>query len=250
MTVTVERGDTATVLNKVSDVEDVDALIGAIDDAEADLLELEDTVDLHQLINLSFVFETPDGEQLDDNSFFEHACTSERGRERTAAFLETYLGCLDDAHDGSYPILWRDHESQTLDWGAYQLALASEEYVPLYAKSLERTDMDHEVFQGNQIDDLIDEHGWTDGIETLLAVRGSTAWGQHGLEQVEEYRDFIREHISTPRYESSMFDAFLAFYRSDLNDGPLPWAEKHGEMLLDMDEQEAWMDRVRRELDV
>lgn len=266
---TVDRGeDEVTVLVDVRDLDDVDALVAAIDDAQEALHTLEDSMQTDSSF-LEFTFETAEGERLDDE-FFERACEYERVRERSATFLRTYLDWLDDALEAAYRrqmgddledwqldwieeqlegdslFLWRDDESPTLLWAAYHLAMSDERYVELYADFIQTTDMDHEVYQYDHIDDFVAEYGWTPEIEELLVARVTVAAGQHGFEQYRAHASLIRENLSTPRHESSLFDAFLEYYDTLSEEWIDTWAEDHGEPVLDDDEYDAWMDRVER----
>jgi len=207
---------------------------------------------------LQFEFETPDGRRLGDDAFFERACEYERCRDATAEFLRAFVAWrdrLDEEEGTSAMYAWTPGHRHTLLRAAFRLAEADPQYVTLYAEFIERTDLEHEGAQPDHVDALVEKHGWTPEVETLLAARVTTASSGRGIQNVENRAEFDRENLPKPRHESDMFDQFFEhcsyLHHSEYTpeNYAMEFAEQWGELLLDDEEFAAWIARVRTLLD-
>lgn len=103
---------------------------------------------------------------------------------------------------------WEADEIPLAGKTAYQLAMADKRFIPYYSELLGHWDMDHEVYQGGHINEMIDKYGWCQEVESLLIARASVGAGQHGTQQIRDNEEFIRAHNS-PLVESAFFQKLV-----------------------------------------
>lgn len=114
-------------------------------------------------------------------------CELEDLSEVPADILEAYVR---DVTEGSAEE-WYDDENPYAGPEAYAMVLKDINTMPLYIEFLNGNDMDHEVYQMEYIDDIIETHGINGHTLNLLAARMGSCIGQHGMEQVP---DIWEEH--------------------------------------------------------
>ncbi len=96
--------------------------------------------------------------------------------------LEAYV---QDVTDGPANV-WYDDENAYAGLEAFWMVSLNLSTMPLYVNFLSKNDMDHEVFQTEYIDEIIETHGINSETLHLIAARMGCCIGQHGAEQVEE----------------------------------------------------------------
>lgn len=98
--------------------------------------------------------------------------------------------------------LWVDDGNYLGQEFSFRLAKNNHNYVDLYCDFIDQCEMGYETSQFEEIDFLIEKYGFTKSILRLLAYRASTAFGQHGGEQMEKYKSRMREYfLTSPRFE-------------------------------------------------
>ena len=86
---------------------------------------------------------------------------------------------------------WADAETPTGAAGASALALQDRHWIPAYLQYLRECDLDHEVHQGDELNAIVQTHGWNSDTLTLAAARLVGCCGQLGEEQVGEWYEAL-----------------------------------------------------------
>lgn len=103
--------------------------------------------------------------------------------------------------------LWAEEDRPLGLFVACRLALLVPGHVDLYAELLEVSDMDHEVYQEDQIALLLKTHGLNPQTLRLLAIRATVAAGQVGEQQIDCFRSSLAKLFSA---QPVLLDVFLS----------------------------------------
>ncbi|MFC3680313.1 hypothetical protein ACFOMG_09420 [Bacterioplanoides pacificum] len=161
------------------------------------------------------------GTRLEEEATFRLLAEDEQNAEKLAQFI-TNVNRWCQQHEAE---LWQEDDSQQGEFAAYVLCMKDEKYIPLYREQLALSDMDHEVYQFEHIESIVNQHGLTKAVLGLLAERIGAACGQHGTEQLDEFRQPMFELF---RQQPAMQEWFLSsasesFYRA--SEGYQLWFE-------------------------
>lgn len=92
------------------------------------------------------------------------------------------------------PILWSSEEEHAGTHAIAALALFDKKYIQDYIDFLRSNDLDHEVYQSDDIQELIERWGWCEEILSLAAARSFR--GQFGPDQLGEMlSDGLEEYL-------------------------------------------------------
>lgn len=117
--------------------------------------------------------------------------------------------------------LWGDEENPLGEPAAYVLCMHDAKYIPLYIELLLQNDLDHEVHQGDHIENIIEKYGLTSDVLRLMAHRTTAAAGQWGDEQVKEHRAQLLELFLNRPEQKSLFlnTAMQSLYHAAIKHG-------------------------------
>ncbi|MDI7204116.1 tetratricopeptide repeat protein [Leptospira santarosai] len=94
-------------------------------------------------------------------------------------------------------ILWSCEEEHAGTHAIMALALFDKKYIKDYVNFLRSNDLDHEVYQNDDIEELIRKWGWCQ--ETLSLAAARCFRGQFGTDQFHEMMDVgLREYLALP----------------------------------------------------
>ena len=138
-----------------------------------------------------------------------------------------------------------DEETPTGAAGATALALQSRDRIPAYLDYLRECDLDHEVLQADELDAIVQAHGWNDDTITLVVARLTHCCGQHGEEQVgawleegglDEYleADSGRAGLLAEMRRALSRAPIPAWGRQDRATGAVAWTEDGLELQLEL----------------
>lgn len=115
---------------------------------------------------------------------------------------------------------WADEETPTGAAGATALALQSRDWIPAYLDYLRECDLDHEVLQADELDAIVQAHGWNDDTIALVVARLTHCCGQHGEEQVGAWLEEggLDEYLEAASGRAGL----LAELRRALSSAPIP----------------------------
>jgi hypothetical protein len=160
--------------------------------------------------------------QVPDNVFWKKA-VFEFGLLDLA---EKYLSGLIQIAKWGKPV-WLDEENPAARNVALNLALYSKEYVPRYTEYLEWHDMDHEVYEYQDIDEIMVKYGWCEETLDLAALRAGIACGQKGMEQFEELvtekklKEYLCNHGLMDSFIFQLFlQKYLRHYKDEMKRSP------------------------------
>jgi len=137
-------------------------------------------------IYLCFTILTPT-EEISEERFFHYLTAYPSLLKKGKVFIENVISWMEINNIR----LWQDAENPFAEWAAYSLALFDQENIDLYIRRLILCDMNHEVYQAEHIDSLVEKHGFTENTITLLAHRLGAVSGQHGWEQLDIYKEAL-----------------------------------------------------------
>ncbi|WBX74179.1 hypothetical protein PG913_02855 [Tenacibaculum pacificus] len=108
-----------------------------------------------------------------------------------------YLKVTDDGEYDSR--IWEDCENPLGTEAILSLVSKDKKWMPEYINFLRTCDLDHEVNQGGDMEELIEQYGWNKETCSLAIARLITCCGQHGSEQFEDLlenglSDYIQEN--------------------------------------------------------
>jgi hypothetical protein len=118
------------------------------------------------------------GDDFVDVDVFDHDALPESANERLAEFVRR----VTEANRVHRTPLWSNSECHLGGAVAARLAMRSRAYISLFIEFLETNDLDHEVEQAEQIDRVVEAHGWCPETVALWVGRLGTCAGQHGHE--------------------------------------------------------------------
>ncbi|MBW3635171.1 MAG: hypothetical protein KY445_01740 [Armatimonadetes bacterium] len=129
------------------------------------------------------------GDPFDEEIVFWRAAMFHELDEVTLQYIDVILAYnLGSEKVGYQQELWHDEQHQAGCFAIEPLAFRDVRFVSNYAQFLRGNDMDHEVFQEDVIDGLIEKWGWCEETLELFAARCTFATGQ-GSHQIAELRD-------------------------------------------------------------
>lgn len=103
---------------------------------------------------------------------------------------------------------WSDDETPFGEPAARALLRRRVEYINLYIDFLRTNDLNVEVHQHENIQEIVDRHGWSPHTLKLAGVRASDCGGQHGHEQIKEF--FEKHNLGSVLREP---DNFMHYFR-------------------------------------
>lgn len=131
----------------------------------------------------TFVLAEGDVPVLDEHGFYRQAVAFPALHDTIHALVRaTATG----AH-GHRP--WADAETPTGGAGASALAQRSRRWIAAYLQYLRECDLNHEVTQADELDAIVQPHGWNEDTITLVVARLTHCGGQHGEEQVQQWQE-------------------------------------------------------------
>ncbi|MCK7615112.1 hypothetical protein [Roseibium sediminicola] len=117
--------------------------------------------------------------------FWDNARSFPRTRDRVRSWVKSLETVLRRTVDRAGE-LWEHDETQFGEAILTYLAVMDAVFVPAYTNLLRLWDMDHEVHQNAAILAMVERHGFTPEVETLLYVRVAVKPGQTGADIIEE----------------------------------------------------------------
>ena len=123
-------------------------------------------------------------ESISEERFFHHLATYPSLLKKGKVFIENVTNWMESNNIR----LWEDSENPFAEAAAYSLALFDQKNIDLYIRRLILCDMNHEVYQAEHIDSLVEKHGFTENTIPLLAYRLGEVGGQFGWEQLDAYQ--------------------------------------------------------------
>lgn len=117
-------------------------------------------------------------------------------------------------HNRKGPILWSSEEEHAGTHAVMALALFDKIYVKEYIDFLRTNDLDHEVYQSDDIQELIKRWGWCEEILSLAAARSFR--GQFGSDQLGEMlSEGLEEYLIETDSISSFAEKICVEIRND-----------------------------------
>ena len=110
---------------------------------------------------------------------------------------------------------WADEETPTGAAAILAVALSDPARTPDYLRYLRSCDLDHEVYQAEELDALVAAHGWTPATIPLAAARIAGCAGQIGDAQFREWQESggLAEYLASPAGHA----AFVAALRVEVS---------------------------------
>ncbi|MDR2954307.1 MAG: hypothetical protein LBV43_04425 [Prevotella sp.] len=105
--------------------------------------------------------------------------------------------------------LWNDEEDHAAAGFARELAVYNKKYAPLYAQYLATNDLNHEVYQSEDIWDILHEKEWDKDIYPIVVSRVFTP-GQHGR---EDWAGFCESGLTEALMKDGEMDVFFDVIR-------------------------------------
>ena len=156
----------------------------------------------HSSLEYSIYVVTKDG--LCDETFFEHFIGNPTLESKAVHFINN-VNTWCRKHKFT---IWQNDEQPLAEHAAYALSMHDEKYIPLYCEVLLLNDMDHECYQAEHIESLIEKHGLCENILLLIALRLGGARGQFGSDHIHEHQEEIFELcIKNPEMKSFFLNA-------------------------------------------
>lgn len=180
------------------------------------------------------------GNRLDEEQTFSLLAADAQAAEKLAVFIRNVV----DWCNTREAELWQDDESQQAEFAAYALCMQDEKYIPLYREQLAASDLDHEVYQCDHINEIVDQYGLTPAVLGLLAERMGAAHGQCGADHSQELQP---ELLALFREQPEMQALYLtsaveSVYRG--SSGSRLWFESIrtiGRFIEDEQQREEWL---------
>ncbi|GAA3941058.1 hypothetical protein [Litoribacillus peritrichatus] len=191
---------------EVDDLNSFESL-NALADVYLDLsYRIDENLDKHNIevefstLTYSIDVFTPDG-RVEEEEVFSKFVGNPILESKAANFISNVniWSRANEAH------IWQDDENPLAECTAYVLCLQDLKYIPLYIELLVQNDLDHEVYQNEHIEALIEKHGLCKSLLTLLAHRVGGACGQWGMDQVGEYKPQLLEYFNEHPEQRSLF---------------------------------------------
>jgi hypothetical protein len=150
--------------------------------------------------------------------------------------------------------VWSDDEYNLGLFAAYSLSMHSQKYINLYSDMILVCDMNHECFQEQHIDNLIQKYGLVPEIVTLLSYRVSECTGQHGWEQLNKYKSELVEHFGKNKTDLDRFlkiSTSLTYKFYARTGAGKPWfdqIETIAEYLPSEIDRREWLDKQEKDI--
>lgn len=105
--------------------------------------------------------------------------------------------------------LWMNEEVPSGSPAARALALRNRGHLATYEAFLRTNDMNHEVYQHEDLQALVERWGWCEALYPLVAARALTLGGQHGDEQLSMWieEEGLGEHLAEEEARRAFIDA-------------------------------------------
>ncbi|MFC3150626.1 hypothetical protein ACFOEK_06290 [Litoribrevibacter euphylliae] len=247
MKTTIETTRSEIIFNiEVDDLDSFDRL-NALADVYLDLsYQIDENLSDHDVsVEYSTLFysidvTTPEG-RVDEEAIFSKFVGNSTLESKAANFISNVnMWCRAHGDDR----IWQDDENPLAENAAYVLCMQDLKYIPLYVELLLQNDLNHEVYQNDHIEALIEKHGICKPMLTLLAHRVGGACGQWGMNQVEEHQPLLLDYFSAhPEHRAlfletgvkSVFDQHMG---SELWFAPIRFL---GDFIADEDERDDWL---------
>lgn len=140
--------------------------------------------------------------------------------------------------------IWQDDENPLAENAAYVLCMQDLKYIPLYVELLLQNDLNHEVYQNDHIEALIEKHGICKPMLTLLAHRAGGACGQWGSLQVETHQDELLDYFAEhPQHLPLFLETGIKSVYDQYMGGELWFAaiRFYADFIADDNEREDWL---------
>ncbi|PJZ58530.1 hypothetical protein [Leptospira barantonii] len=117
-------------------------------------------------------------------------------------------------HNRNGSILWSSEEEHAGTRAVMALALFDKTYIKEYIDFLRTNDLDHEVYQSDDIQELIERWGWCE--ETLSLAAARSFRGQFGSDQLGEMlSDGLEEYLTKTDSIESFVERICEELRND-----------------------------------
>ncbi|WP_093983981.1 hypothetical protein [Shewanella algae] len=247
MKTTIETSHSEIIFN--IEVDDLDSFerLNALADEYLDLSYQIDeklsehgvSVEFHTLF-YSINVMTPEG-QVEEEEVFAKFVGNSTLEAKAATFISNVnIWCRTRDDDG----IWQDDENPLAENAAYVLCMQDLKYIPLYVELLLLNDLDHEVYQNDHIEALIEKHGICKPILTLLAHRAGGAGGQWGSLQVEAHQDVLLDYFAEyPQHLKLFLETGVKSVFDQYMGGELWFAaiRFYADFIADENEREDWL---------
>jgi len=171
--------------NNIDTKEGVEVTINNIMAALADYMLTADEYDyFEQEFNI-------DGEVID--SYEECIWEKLVAQKDSYEIIEKYLTYVEHIMKIRSSEIWEDDECPLAEKAALYASLADKKFIPFYTKFLQIWDMEHEVYQEEDLEAIVEKHGWCSEIEDLIISRSSCN-GQADSDCLCNYEDLISEN--------------------------------------------------------
>ncbi|MGB5988305.1 MAG: hypothetical protein WBG43_00980 [Marinifilaceae bacterium] len=171
--------------NNIDTKEGVEVAINNIMAAIADYMI---TADEYDFFEQEFIV---DGKLID--SYEECIWEKLAAQKDSYEIIEKYLTYAEHIMKISSSEIWEDDECPLAEKATLYAALNNKRFIPFYTRFLQIWDMGHEVYQEEDIDAIIEKHGWCLEVEDLIVSRANCN-GQHDECCLETHEDFIYEN--------------------------------------------------------
>jgi len=190
-------------------------------------------------IYLCFTILTPT-EEISEERFFHYLTAYPALLKKGKVFIENVINWMEINNIR----LWQDAENPLAEAAAYSLALFEQENIDLYIRRLILCDMNHEVYQPEHIDSLVEKHGFTENTITLLAHRLGEVSGQFGWEQLDQYKTdllaFFDENIELRNlFFEVAFNSIIKLHKGKLF--YFEYIRFLGEFIADQEIRKQWL---------
>lgn len=194
-------------------------------------------------LTYSFCVESAAGRLYEEDIFRRFIGDAEL-EQKAQIFVKQVIAWVDE-HEVE---IWDDEESPLGEKAAYLLALSHPEYVPLYTELLLRCDNDHECYQHEHINAIVEAHGLTAETLALLAHRLGGACGQWGHDQISEHKQALMAIFEQqPELKAVFLNTALKSIH-DFFQGCQLWFEPiqiAASLIADSDERAQWLAREK-----
>ena len=112
-----------------------------------------------------------DGELID--SYEESIWEKLAAQKDSYEIIEKYLIYAEHVMKIRSSDIWEDDECPLAEKAVLYASLADKRFIPFYTKFLQIWDMGHEVYQEEDIDAIIEKHGWCLEVEDLIVSRAN-----------------------------------------------------------------------------
>lgn len=137
----------------------------------------------YNLLEYSIRVITKDG--FSDESFFEHFIGHPMLELKAVNFIQN----VNEWCRNQSATIWQCDDQPLAEHAAYILSMHDDKYIPLYCEVILLNDMDHECYQEEHIEDLIEKYGICENTLLLIAHRLGGARGQCGINHADAHQE-------------------------------------------------------------